>query len=57
MLNSVDYYRGLVNAGVSAELHVSPRGGHGYGLAPEDPVLSTWTDRLEDWLRLQGALP
>lgn len=53
--NSVAYYLALRAAGVSAELHIYRSGPHGVGLAPDDPVLSTWADRLEDWLRVQGA--
>jgi len=30
------------------------RGNHGVGLAQKDPVLSTWPDRLADWLRNRG---
>ena len=33
-----------------------PKGEHGVGLAPGDPVLSTWTDRLLAWLRVSELL-
>ena len=49
--NSVAYYLALRAAGVPAELHVYQSGPHGVGLAPDDPALSSWPDRLEDWLR------
>jgi acetyl esterase/lipase len=49
--NSVLFYLALRKAGVPAELHIYRNGPHGVGLAPEDPVLSTWTDRLLAWLR------
>jgi acetyl esterase/lipase len=52
--NSVLFYLALRKAGVPAELHIYQKGEHGVGLAPADPVLSTWTDRLLAWLR---ALP
>ena len=29
-------------------LHVYERGKHGVGLAPADPILSTWAQRLAD---------
>ena len=35
-------------------MHIYERGDHGVGLAPRDPVLSTWGDRLADWLKLRG---
>lgn len=55
--NSIAFYLALRAAGVPAELHIYERGPHGVGLAPYDPVLSTWTDRLADWMRGRGLLP
>ena len=52
--NSVLFYSALRNAGVPAELHIYERGPHGVGLAPNDPVLSTWPARLADWLKIHG---
>ena len=52
--NSVLFYSALRKAGVPAELHIYERGPHGVGLAPNDPVLSTWSARLADWLRIHG---
>jgi len=54
--NSVEFYLALRRAGVPAELHIYERGGHGVGFAPDDDILKSWPDRLEDWLRLRGAL-
>jgi acetyl esterase/lipase len=54
--NSVAFYLALRNAGVPAEMHIYERGRHGVGLAPDDPVLSSWPERLADWLRLRGIL-
>jgi acetyl esterase/lipase len=54
--NSVWFYLALRKAGVPAELHVYQKGEHGVGLAPADPVLSTWTDRLLAWLHASGFL-
>ncbi len=36
---------------VPVEMHIYQFGPHGVGLAPGDPTLSTWKDRLHDWLR------
>ena len=54
--NSVMFYSALRKAGVPAELHIYERGPHGVGLAPNDPVLSSWPARLADWLRIHGLL-
>jgi acetyl esterase/lipase len=54
--NSVNFYLALRKAGVPAEMHIYLHGGHGFGLAPFDPVLSSWTARLADWLRVNGWL-
>lgn len=55
--NSVLYYLALRRAGVPAELHIYQEGRHGVGLAPKDPVLSTWPGRLKDWLMVRGIIP
>ena len=49
--NSVAFYLALRKAGVPAEMHIYEQGRHGVGLAPSDPVLSTWSGRLADWLK------
>ena len=54
--NGVAFYLALRRAKVPAELHIYERGKHGLGLAQNDPVVSTWTERLRDWLRLRGAI-
>ncbi|MDH7569311.1 MAG: alpha/beta hydrolase [Armatimonadota bacterium] len=54
--NSILFYLALRKAGVAAELHVYRKGRHGVGLAPDDPVLRTWTDRLADWMAGQGLM-
>ena len=50
--NSVLFYLALRKAGVPAEIHIYERGQHGVGLAPSDPILSTWPSRLADWMKL-----
>ena len=54
--NSILFYLALRKAGVPAELHVYAHGEHGVGLAPKDPVLSTWPARCADWFRTIGVL-
>lgn len=48
--NSLSFYAALRAAEVPAELHVFERGRHGFGLAPDDPVLASWTRQAADWL-------
>lgn len=55
--NSVLYYMGLRKAGVPAEMHIYQEGRHGVGLAPKDPVLSSWPARLKDWMGVRGIVP
>jgi acetyl esterase/lipase len=54
--NSVLFFLALKKAKVPAEMHIYQKGKHGVGLAQSDPVLSTWPDRLKDWLRIRGLL-
>lgn len=54
--NSLMFYQALHAAKVPAELHVFEHGPHGFGLAPGDPVLSSWTKLCEPWLRRHGWL-
>lgn len=54
--NSLRFYAALRKHRVPAELHVYQSGPHGVGLAPGDPVLGTWPDRLRAWMRVSGLL-
>jgi dipeptidyl aminopeptidase/acylaminoacyl peptidase len=54
--NSVMFYLALRQAKVPAELHIYQNGSHGVGLAKNDPVLTTWKERLADWLKTRGLL-
>jgi len=52
--NSTMFAEALRRNKVPFELHIYERGPHGFGLAPNDPILATWTDRCADWLLLRG---
>ena len=43
-----------VNADRPSELHVFTRGGHGFGLAPQNKPVDRWLSLFEDWLKDQG---
>jgi len=52
--NSIYFYLALRKAGVRAEMHIYEKGNHGLGLAPGDPVVKSWPERLADWLKVEG---
>lgn len=54
--HSIRLYDSWKKAGASAELHIYSRGGHGFGMRKKNMPVDTWTDRLRDWLNLQGLL-
>ena len=54
--NSIEFYLALRKAGVPAEMHIYLHGPHGVGLAPNDPELRAWPDRLFDWMKAQRLL-
>jgi acetyl esterase/lipase len=54
--NSIEFFLAMRKAGVQGELHVYQNGPHGVGLALNDPVLSSWPQRLDAWLRVRGLL-
>ncbi|MES2376049.1 MAG: alpha/beta hydrolase [Bacteroidota bacterium] len=51
--NSLIFYNALLQNKVSAELHIFPSGGHGFGLKT---AKINWIDRLKDWLINYGWL-
>jgi acetyl esterase/lipase len=54
--NSLSFYTAMRKHKIPGEMHVYQFGPHGVGLAPGDPALSTWKERLHDWLRNSGFL-
>ena len=48
--NALMYSAALRANKVPFELHVYEHGRHGVGLAKDDPILSTWTQRCAAWL-------
>ncbi|WP_207495927.1 alpha/beta hydrolase [Aridibaculum aurantiacum] len=49
--NSLLFFQALKDNAVPAEMHIYPKGGHGFGLALGRGYLETWTDRCTDWLK------
>ncbi|MEW6238824.1 MAG: alpha/beta hydrolase [Candidatus Omnitrophota bacterium] len=54
--NSILFYLAMRKAGVSAEMHIFEKGKHGFGLGPNDPVLSQWPKLCIDWMKQRGML-
>lgn len=50
------YYQALHAAGVPAEMHLYPRGGHGYGLRRTREPVTAWPERAAAWLEAEGLL-
>lgn len=54
--NSIAFFLALKKAGVPSELHIYQDGPHGVGMAPADPAVFGWKDRMLDWMRSSGFL-
>lgn len=55
--NSILFYEACKDAGVPAELHLFEHGGHGFGLALNDPALRIWPDLAANFLTRNKILP
>lgn len=51
--HSIDFYQELIANNVSAEMHIYPKGGHGFGLGFKDEHLQKWPNLLVEWMLLQ----
>ncbi len=54
--NSIDFFLACKDKGVESELHLFPRGGHGYGLGKPGTGQSQWPALLHTWLEQLGML-
>lgn len=55
--NAIEYFLALKHSGVPAELHVYPKGGHGYGLRRTEDPITLWPESAEKWLHTIGVIP
>ena len=53
--NSLYFYEALLHKKVPAEMHVYPKGGHGFGLHNKT-TKDQWLDRLKNWMDANGWL-
>ena len=49
--NSIRYYTACIKNKVPAELHLYPKGGHGFGLSNKT-TNDNWLERLRNWMQL-----
>ena len=55
--NSIDFYLACLKNNVPVEMHLYPKGGHGYGLrTAKYGSLTTWPDTCKAWLASLGLL-
>lgn len=47
-------YNDWIAAGISAELHVYAKGGHGFGMRKQNLPTDRWIERFGEWLALNG---
>jgi acetyl esterase/lipase len=55
--DSLAYFIALQKAGVSAEMHLYPSGGHAFGLRRTKFAITEWPQLMERWLRTIGVIP
>lgn len=53
---ALHYSLALKKAKVPFEMHIYPVGGHGYGMRRTDKMVTTWPDRVADWMQSNGWL-
>lgn len=49
--NSILYFEGMQKININAELHIFPKGGHGFNLARNGGTESAWPDLALNWLK------
>ena len=52
--NSVGFYQALKKNNIKSSLLIFDHGGHGFGTAPTDPVLSQWPKLCLEWMARLG---
>lgn len=54
VVNSLYFYEALVRHHVPAEMHIYPKGGHGFGMHNATTGGDQWPDRLTEWMKVNG---
>lgn len=55
VVNTLYFYEALQRNGVLAEMHIYPKGGHGFGMH-NSTTKDEWMDRLRNWMDANGWL-
>ena len=53
-LNSIVFYSALKKHNIPASIYIFDHGGHGFGTAPNDPLLNQWPKLAIDWMKRLG---
>ncbi len=53
-MNSIVFYEAMKKQGIPGSLFIFDHGGHGFGMAAADPVLSQWPKLCIQWMSAQG---
>ena len=53
--NSIYFYEALQKNNIPSELHIYPKGGHGFGLNNKTEK-DDWMERLKNWMDTNGWL-
>jgi dipeptidyl aminopeptidase/acylaminoacyl peptidase len=54
--NSIVYYEALQKNKVPVEMHLFPKGGHGFGSHQLGLAIDSWFQRVTEWLKSQDLL-
>jgi acetyl esterase/lipase len=54
VVNSLYFYEALIKHHVPAEMHIYPKGGHGFGMYNATTGGDQWPDRLAEWMKVNG---
>lgn len=54
--NAMGYGLALERTKVPFEMHIYPKGGHGYGLRPTERAVTLWPKQVEVWIKQLGVL-
>ncbi len=54
--NSIRFFQALIANKVAVEMHIYPKGGHGFGME-NNTTKDRWMDRLKNWFAMNDLLP